>query len=54
MRDAIKLAEGSVQDIDELPDELRAIYRTAWEIPMRVARSTWPPTAAPSSTRASR
>ena len=25
------------RSIDELPDELRAIYRTAWEIPMRVA-----------------
>ena len=31
----IKKAEGSVQDIDEIPAELKAIYRTAWEIPMR-------------------
>ena len=31
----IKLAEGSVQGIAELPDELAALYRTAWEIPMR-------------------
>lgn len=35
IRQKIKLAEGSVQDIAEIPDELKAIYRTAWEIPMR-------------------
>ncbi len=35
MRDAIKLAEGSVQGLAELPPELRAIYRTVWETPMR-------------------
>ena len=35
VRDRIKLAEGSVQGIEELPAELRAIYRTAWELPMR-------------------
>ena len=35
IRNKIKLAEGSVQDIDEFDDELKAIYRTAWEIPMR-------------------
>ena len=35
MRDRIKLAEGSVQGIAEIPAELRAIYRTVWEIPMR-------------------
>jgi len=35
-RNKIKLAEGSVQDIPEISDELKAIYRTAWEIPMRV------------------
>ena len=35
VRDAIKQAEGSVQDIAQVPDTLRAIYRTAWEIPMR-------------------
>jgi ribonucleoside-diphosphate reductase alpha chain len=29
------MSEGSVQDLTELPAELRAIYRTAWEIPMR-------------------
>ncbi len=35
MRDRIKLAEGSVQAIAGIPAELRAIYRTVWEIPMR-------------------
>jgi ribonucleoside-diphosphate reductase alpha chain len=35
IRNKIKLAEGSVQDIPEFNDELKAIYRTAWEIPMR-------------------
>jgi ribonucleoside-diphosphate reductase alpha chain len=35
MRTLIKLAEGSVQGIDELPEEVRRIYRTVWELPMR-------------------
>ncbi|MBS1811391.1 MAG: ribonucleoside-diphosphate reductase subunit alpha [Acidobacteria bacterium] len=35
LRAKIKLAEGSIQDIEELPADLREIYRTAWEIPMR-------------------
>lgn len=35
MRARLKLAEGSVQGLEELPAEVRAIYRTAWEIPMR-------------------
>lgn len=35
IRTKIKLSEGSVQDIAEFNDELKAIYRTAWEIPMR-------------------
>jgi ribonucleoside-diphosphate reductase alpha chain len=34
-RARLKLAEGSVQGLAELPEELRAIYRTAWELPMR-------------------
>ncbi len=34
-RDAIKLAEGSVQPLAALPPELRTIYRTVWELPMR-------------------
>jgi ribonucleoside-diphosphate reductase alpha chain len=35
IRNKIKLSEGSVQDIEEFNDELKAIYRTAWEIPRR-------------------
>jgi len=35
IRNKIKLAEGSVQDIEEFTPELKEIYRTAWEIPMR-------------------
>jgi ribonucleoside-diphosphate reductase alpha chain len=35
VRDAIKRAEGSVQGIDVIPDDLKALYRTAWELPMR-------------------
>jgi ribonucleoside-diphosphate reductase alpha chain len=31
----IKQAEGSVQAVERIPAELREIYRTAWEIPMR-------------------
>jgi ribonucleoside-diphosphate reductase alpha chain len=35
MRIRLKMAEGSVQQINELPDDLKLIYRTVWEIPMR-------------------
>lgn len=35
MRTSIKLAEGSVQQIGAIPDEVRLVYRTVWEIPMR-------------------
>jgi ribonucleoside-diphosphate reductase alpha chain len=35
IRDAIKLADGSVLQIESLPVELRQIYRTAWELPMK-------------------
>ena len=35
MRTKLKLAEGSVQHIDGVPDDVKAIYRTAWELPMR-------------------
>jgi ribonucleoside-diphosphate reductase alpha chain len=34
-RARLKLHEGSVQGLTELPEALRAVYRTAWEIPMR-------------------
>ncbi|MDP6976121.1 MAG: ribonucleoside-diphosphate reductase subunit alpha [Acidimicrobiales bacterium] len=35
MASKVKSAEGSVQDIDDIPEDLRAVYRTAWEVPMR-------------------
>jgi ribonucleoside-diphosphate reductase alpha chain len=35
IRQKIKLGEGSIQGISEIPEDLRAVYRTAWEIPMR-------------------
>jgi len=35
MRERIKRADGSVQEIEELPAELRALYRTAWELPQK-------------------
>src|SRR5688572_15516858 len=35
IRTKIKLSEGSVQEIAEFNDDLKAIYRTAWENPMR-------------------
>jgi ribonucleoside-diphosphate reductase alpha chain len=34
-RDVIKRAEGSVQEITALPAEVRALFRTAWELPQR-------------------
>jgi ribonucleoside-diphosphate reductase alpha chain len=35
IREAIKRAEGSVQGIAALPERLRLIFRTAWELPQR-------------------
>ncbi|WP_131738892.1 ribonucleoside-diphosphate reductase subunit alpha [Actinomadura roseirufa] len=35
VREAIKRANGSVQGLTDLPDELRALYRTAWELPQK-------------------
>ena len=35
IRNRIKMGEGSIQAIDEIPDELKQIYRTVWEVPMR-------------------
>ncbi len=31
----LKQSEGSVQDLARMPEDLKEIYRTAWEIPMR-------------------
>jgi ribonucleoside-diphosphate reductase alpha chain len=35
IRNEIKKAEGSIQAIQEIPAEVREIYRTAWELPMK-------------------
>ncbi len=35
MRDAIKLSEGSIQGMAQVPETLQQVYRTAWELPMR-------------------
>ncbi len=35
VRDAIKLAEGSIQGIEAIPARLREIYRTVWELPQK-------------------
>jgi ribonucleoside-diphosphate reductase alpha chain len=34
-RARLTMAEGSVQSLVELPDEVRLVFRTAWELPMR-------------------
>ena len=35
IREKIKVADGSIQDIEEIPERLKQVYRTAWEIPKR-------------------
>jgi ribonucleoside-diphosphate reductase alpha chain len=35
LRSRLKVAEGSIQGITNIPAELRELYRTVWEIPMR-------------------
>lgn len=35
IRNRIKAAEGSIQEIEEIPENIRAVYRTVWEIPQR-------------------
>jgi len=35
IREEIKRAEGSIQQIGALPDEVRQLFRTAWELPQR-------------------
>jgi ribonucleoside-diphosphate reductase alpha chain len=34
-RTRMTLAEGSVAELRELPEQVRQVFRTAWEIPMR-------------------
>jgi len=35
MRSRLKTFEGSIQGFEDLPEDLRHIFRTAWEIPMK-------------------
>lgn len=35
IRHKIKMSEGSIQDIEEIPESLRRVYRTTWELPMK-------------------
>ena len=35
MANKIKSTEGSIQGIDDIPEDIQAVYRTAWEVPMR-------------------
>ena len=35
VRTKIKLADGLIQGIEEIPADLRTLYRTVWEVPMR-------------------
>jgi len=36
IRNRIKLAEGSLQSLPEIPEDIRHLYRTAWELPQKV------------------
>lgn len=35
LRNEIKMAEGSIQGVVQIPDSIKEVYRTVWEIPMR-------------------
>jgi ribonucleoside-diphosphate reductase alpha chain len=35
LRNRIKANEGSVQDIPEVPDDVKLVYRTVWEVPQK-------------------
>nr|WP_256788664.1 ribonucleoside-diphosphate reductase subunit alpha [Frankia sp. AvcI1] len=35
VRERIRAADGSVQGLAELPDDVRTVFRTAWELPQR-------------------
>jgi len=47
VRNSIKAAEGSVQDLEFIPADVRTLYRTAWELPQKAlidlaaARGPW-------------
>jgi ribonucleoside-diphosphate reductase alpha chain len=35
IRNRIKAAEGSIQDINEIPEDVKLVYRTVWEVPQK-------------------
>jgi ribonucleoside-diphosphate reductase alpha chain len=35
LRNEIKIADGSIQDVAAIPPELKEVYRTVWEVPMK-------------------
>ena len=35
VRNDIKMADGSIQDIASIPEDIKKLYRTVWEIPMK-------------------
>ncbi|MFS4459913.1 ribonucleoside-diphosphate reductase subunit alpha [Bdellovibrio sp. HCB2-146] len=35
LRNEIKMADGSIQDVVAIPQQLKELYRTVWEIPMK-------------------
>lgn len=35
IRNEIKLQDGSIQDVDAIPAQLKELYRTVWEVPMK-------------------
>ncbi len=35
LRNEIKIADGSIQDVASIPAEIKEIYRTVWEVPMK-------------------
>jgi ribonucleoside-diphosphate reductase alpha chain len=35
IRNRLKMSDGSIHNISEIPQEIRTVYRTVWEIPMR-------------------
>ncbi len=35
LRNEIKMAEGSIQDLPSIPSDIKNIYRTVWELPMK-------------------
>jgi ribonucleoside-diphosphate reductase alpha chain len=35
IRGEIKRAEGSIQEVSEIPNELKLLFRTSWELPMK-------------------